>query len=73
MGILPSGPEKRPIFSHIAWCWVTPGIRACEADILQRGRGYPEQISNGRVQLCYACAQACTESLFLPRHTVARI
>ncbi len=43
---------------------------ACEADILQRGRGYPSvDFKRGECSFCYACAQACTESLFLPRHT----
>ncbi|MEY5516076.1 ferredoxin-type protein NapF, partial [Salmonella enterica subsp. enterica serovar Corvallis] len=34
--------------------------------------GYPSvDFKRGECSFCYACAQACTESLFLPRHTRA--
>lgn len=48
-------------------------VQACEANILQRGSGgYPAvDFQRGECTFCYACAEACPESLFLPRHTRA--
>ncbi|MCQ4942470.1 ferredoxin-type protein NapF, partial [Escherichia coli] len=48
-------------------------INACENNILLRGAGgYPSvNFKNHACSFCYACAQACAESLFSPRHTRA--
>lgn len=48
-------------------------IKACESGVLQRGAGgYPAiDFQHGECAFCYACADACSEPLFLPRHTRA--
>ncbi|WP_080076057.1 ferredoxin-type protein NapF, partial [Salmonella enterica] len=69
-GILPPWARETTYFlAHCLRCDAC--IQACEADILQRGTGgYPSvDFKRGECSFCYACAQACTESLFLPRHT----
>ncbi|EBJ2597201.1 ferredoxin-type protein NapF [Salmonella enterica] len=71
-GILPPWARETTYFlAHCLRCDAC--IQACEADILQRGTGgYPSvDFKRGECSFCYACAQACTESLFLPRHTRA--
>ncbi len=69
-GIRPprSGDESH-FLTHCTRCDAC--INACENNILQRGAGgYPSvNFKNNECSFCYACAQACPESLFSPRHT----
>lgn len=69
-GIRPpwSGDESH-FLTHCTRCDAC--INACENNILQRGAGgYPSvNFKNNECCFCYACAQACPESLFSPRHT----
>ena len=71
-GIRPpwSGDESH-FLTHCTRCDAC--INACENNILQRGAGgYPSvNFKNNECSFCYACAQACPESLFSPRHTRA--
>ncbi|EED0861150.1 ferredoxin-type protein NapF [Escherichia coli] len=71
-GICPpwSGDESH-FLTHCTRCDAC--INACENNILQRGAGgYPSvNFKNNECSFCYACAQACPESLFSPRHTRA--
>jgi ferredoxin-type protein NapF len=48
-------------------------VQACENGILQRGAGgYPAvNFLRGECSFCYACASACPEALFSPRHARA--
>ncbi|WP_072011961.1 ferredoxin-type protein NapF [Trabulsiella guamensis] len=48
-------------------------VEHCETGVLNRGSGgYPTiDFLRGECSFCYACAKACPESLFLPRHTRA--
>ncbi|MDV2056745.1 ferredoxin-type protein NapF [Salmonella enterica] len=71
-GILPPWARETTYFlAHCLRCDAC--IQACETNILQRGAGgYPSvDFKQGECSFCYACAQSCTESLFLPRHTRA--
>ncbi|HFZ8994222.1 TPA: ferredoxin-type protein NapF [Citrobacter freundii] len=63
--------DASAFFSHCLRCDAC--IQACETHVLQRGQGgYPAvNFTQHECSLCYACAQACSESLFLPRHTRA--
>ena len=63
----PWSKEDSHFLAHCLRCDAC--IRACETDILQRGRGgYPSvNFKHGECSFCYACAEACPESLFLPR------
>ncbi len=65
-----SGDESH-FLTHCTRCDAC--INACENNILQRGAGgYPSvNFKNNECSFCYACAQACPESLFSPRHTRA--
>lgn len=67
-----SGDESH-FLTHCTRCDAC--INACENNILQRGAGgYPSvNFKNNECSFCYACAQACPESLFSPRHTRAGI
>lgn len=67
----PWSKEDSHFLAHCLRCDVC--IQACETDILQRGQGgYPSvNFKHGECSFCYACAEACPESLFLPRHTRA--
>ncbi|SPW52975.1 ferredoxin-type protein [Escherichia coli] len=64
-GIRPpwSGDESH-FLTHCTRCDAC--INACENNILQRGAGgYPSvNFKNNECSFCYACAQACPESLF---------
>lgn len=48
-------------------------VQACETGVLQHGSGgYPAiDFQRGECTFCYACADACPESLFLSRDTRA--
>ncbi len=68
-GILPPWARETTYFlAHCLRCDAC--IQRVRPTSCSEGGGYPSvDFKRGECSFCYACAQACTESLFLPRHT----